>query len=115
LNHTLGLNNLAVLKWRQGDHAEAKRLFQRATEIRREMLGPDNPRTISTLLGVANMSRLEQEWEESAEAYAEATRYLRPDGVTDVLLRDYAQVLRALGRETEAAALDEERAARLTP
>jgi eukaryotic-like serine/threonine-protein kinase len=114
LTLTLGLNNLAVLEWRQGDHAEAKRLFQRATEIRREMLGPDNPRTISTLLGVANMSRLEQEWEESAEAYAEAVRYLRPDGVTDVLLRDYAQVLRALGRESEARALDEELAARGT-
>jgi serine/threonine-protein kinase len=114
LSLTLGLNNLAVVKWRQGDHAEAKRLFQRATEIRREMLGPDNPRTISTLLGVANMSRLEQEWEESAEAYAEAIRYLRPDGVTDVLLRDYAQVLRALGREPEALALDEELAARGT-
>jgi hypothetical protein len=34
--------------------------------------------------------------------------------VTDVLLRDYAQVLRALGREPEALALDEELAARGT-
>jgi len=106
---TTGLNNLAVIRQRAGDFGEAERLWQQATDIRRQTLGSDNPRTISTLLGVANMQRLQRKWRGSADAYAEAIAVLQRSGPVDAeILNDYAGVLRALGRESDARAIDAE-------
>ena len=115
LTNTIPLNNLALIQQRQGDYAEAEQLWLRATEIRRSVLRHDNPRTISTLLGVANMRRLQEEWSGPEEAYGEAIGYMRRNGpVASEILRDYAQVLRALGRGADALAIDEELATRET-
>jgi eukaryotic-like serine/threonine-protein kinase len=110
---TVSLNNLALIRQRQGDYVGAEQLWQRATDIRRQALGRDNPRTISTLLGVANMRRLQERWQSSADAYGEAVVVLRRSGpVSADVLRDYASVLRKLGREADAREIDEELATR---
>jgi eukaryotic-like serine/threonine-protein kinase len=106
---TTVLNNLARLRQRQGNYAEAEALWTRATAIRRDMLGRGHPAAVSTLLGMANMRRLQENWAGSAEAYEEAIGYLRGSGpVAPEALTDYGQVLRVLGRIDEAEALEAE-------
>ncbi|MEJ2502944.1 MAG: tetratricopeptide repeat protein, partial [Gemmatimonadota bacterium] len=81
----------------------------RAADIRREALGPRSPRYGSVLLGVGNARRHQDEWEGAAEAYREGIDIFRALGpVPAVVLHDYAEVLRALGRVDEARAVEEE-------
>lgn len=106
---TTVLNNLASLRQKQGRYAEAEALWTRATAIRQSALGPEHPAAVSTLLALANVRRLQERWAASAEAYEEAVGYLRASGpVAPEALRDYAQVLRALGRGVEAEAVEAE-------
>jgi tetratricopeptide (TPR) repeat protein len=112
LQVTSSLINLAIVNSNLGELEEAEALFSRAAGIRRATIGADNPRFASALLGVANMRRQLGRWQGSADAYAEALDVLRSSGdVPPPVLKDYAEVLRQLGRDAEAAVVDEELAA----
>lgn len=109
LQITSALNNVAELRQKLGDLEAAEELWVRATAIRQRELGPEHPAGISTLIRLANVRRLRDRWEESAEAYEEAIGYQRRSGPVDpTILTGYAQVLRALGRDAEADALEVE-------
>lgn len=113
---TTSLHNLALVHQLAGDWAEAERLYQRAADIRRSAFGADSPRYAAVLLGVG-VARLNQEnWAGAAEAYAEAIAILRAQGpVHQQALADYAQVLRALGRDSEAEEVEREAEANADP
>jgi hypothetical protein len=65
---------------------------------------------------VANARRNQGNWAGAAEAYAEAIVILRAPGpVNQQVLADYAQVLRALGRDSEAEEVEREAEASADP
>jgi serine/threonine-protein kinase len=110
------LQNLALVHQLAGDWAEAERLYQLGADIRRSAFGADSPRYGSLLLGVANARRNQGNWAGAAEAYAEAIAILRAPGpVHQQALADYAQVLRALGRDSEAEEVEREAEASADP
>jgi tetratricopeptide (TPR) repeat protein len=113
---TASLNNLALVHQLAGEWAEAELLYQRAADIRRSDFGADSPRYASVLLGVGVARRNQENWAGAAEAYAEAIAILRPLGpVHPQALADYAQVLRALGRDSEAEEVEREAEASADP
>jgi tetratricopeptide (TPR) repeat protein len=55
------LNNVALLHWAERDLARARPLFERALEIRENVLGPAHPLTATSLEGLANVLRAQGE------------------------------------------------------
>jgi hypothetical protein len=55
LEVAVNLNNLAAIRWVQGDRVEAESFHLRALRIKRELLGDGHPDTALTLLNYASM------------------------------------------------------------
>ena len=125
------LNNLAVLYDNQGRYEEAEPLYQRALAVYEEALGPEHPNTSHGLNNLAalyysqrrykeaeprlnNLALLyyhQGHYEEAEPLYERALaileKVLGPEHPhTAGSLTKYARLLRALGREDEAARLE---------
>jgi len=105
------LNNLGVLHRLYGQYAEAEPLLTRALAIKENLLGPDHP---DVALGAANLGQLwvAQGQPEKAEPYYRRALAIRQKTLgashpeVAKTLEDLANVLRKLGRNNEAVALD---------
>jgi tetratricopeptide (TPR) repeat protein len=105
------LNNLGVLHRMYGQYAEAEPLLSRALAIKEKLLGPDHP---DVALSVANLGQLwvAQGQPEKAEPYYRRALMIRQKALgashpeVAKSLEDLANVLRKLGRNKEAVALD---------
>jgi tetratricopeptide (TPR) repeat protein len=105
------LNGLAILYYMQGKYAEAEPLYQRALRIREQTLGPDHPQVAYPLIGLANLYYMQGEYVEAEPLYQRALRIreqaLGPDHpLTREVVRNYAILLRKVGRESEATQLE---------
>jgi tetratricopeptide (TPR) repeat protein len=70
----VNLNNLAALRWAQGDAVEAESLYLRSLRIKRELLGDSHPDSALTLFNYASML---YDLDRQAEAHPMALRALR--------------------------------------
>ena len=105
------LNNLALLYQEQGKYAEAEPLYQRALAIREQILGPVHSDTATSLWSLAVVAQDKQQYAEAEPLYRRALDiYEQTFGVdhlyTQRILGHYASLLRAMGRENEATALE---------
>lgn len=105
------LTNLGVAYWKLGLLDEAAPLFQRATTIRERVLGPDHPHRATSLWGLANVYRDQGRYEPAEDLYKQALEIrerVLPAGHVELneALTEYARLLRILGRDSEAAALE---------
>ncbi len=109
---TSTLLNLGMLEERQQNLSEAAAYYGRAAQIRTRFLGEENPRTAFAMLGLANTLRQLGNYAESAPNFRTALNTLRAvDQVPREALRDFSEVLRALGQDDEAVEIEEEFAA----
>jgi tetratricopeptide (TPR) repeat protein len=105
------LNNLGVLHRMYGQYAEAEPLLTRALAIKENLLGPDHP---DVALSAANLGQLwvAQGQPEKAEPLYRRALAIRQRAFgashpeVAKTLEDLANVLRKLGRNHEAVALD---------
>jgi tetratricopeptide (TPR) repeat protein len=105
------LNNLAELYRAQGKYEQAEPLFQRALAILEQQLGPDHPDTALSVWYLAVLSERQQQYEQAASLYQRALSIdehalgpLHP--TTQHIRANYTRLLRMMGRDAEAAALD---------
>ena len=111
-NHELAvaLNNLAAILARRGDLDAAEAGYRRAVAIKRELLGDDAPEIGGTLNNLAVVLRKRGATDEAETLFVEALSLMRGLEPTHPSIarcaRNYARLLRATGRETEAAALE---------
>jgi len=106
------LNNLAELYSDQGKYEQAEPLYQQALAIREQMLGPLHPDTAISVWCLAALSEQQQQYEKAASLYQRALSIdehaLGPQHPTTQRIRaNYAHLLHAMGRDAEAAALDQ--------
>jgi tetratricopeptide (TPR) repeat protein len=106
------LNNLANLYQDQGKYAQAEPLYQRALAIRKQQLGPLHPDTALSVWWLATLSEQQQQYEKAASFYQRAfsiyERALGPQHPdTQAIRANYARLLRTMGHDAEAAALDQ--------
>jgi tetratricopeptide (TPR) repeat protein len=105
------LSNLASLYCAQGRNEQAEPLYQRALAICEKTLGPDHPDTAQTLNNLAVLYRDQRRYEQAEPLYQRALaiceKTLGPDHPVKATVRvGYAWLLRATGRDAEAAALE---------
>jgi tetratricopeptide (TPR) repeat protein len=105
------LNNLAGFYHKRGRDEEAEPLFRRALTIREQTLGPDHPDTALSYYWLAFISHQQHHYEAAEPFYQRALsiweRLLGPHHPqTSALQRDYVSLLRAMGRDAEAVALE---------
>src|SRR6266487_2081486 len=105
------LNNLAFLYSDQGKDEQAEPLYQRALSIYEQQLGPDHPHTALSVWCLAVLSERQQQYEQAASLYQRALPIYEhalgpqhPD--TQAIRANYARLLRTMGRDAEATALD---------
>ena len=105
------LYNLACLYYEQGRFGEAEALHSRALKIRRAAFGSQHPEVAGSLHDLANLYREQEQWDRSERCYLEAIDILsavldsdHPDLQT--ARSDYAEQLRRVGRDAEAATLE---------
>ena len=109
LSTTSPMLNLGLIAQSQGRLRDALGYYQAVADIRSEQLGSDNPRTAYGLMGVANMQRQLGDLSDSANNFEAAFVVLRPlNQVPSAALRDYAEVLRGLGRTEDARIAEDE-------
>jgi tetratricopeptide (TPR) repeat protein len=106
------LNNLAILYFYQGKYEQAEPLYQRALAIYEQQLGPLHPDTALSIWWLAVLSEQQQQYEKAASLYPRAfsiyERALGPQHPTTQRIRaNYARLLRMMGHDAEAAALDQ--------
>ena len=106
------LNNLAALYSNQGKYEQAEPLYQRALAIRERQLRPQHPDTANSVWWLATLSERQQQYEQAASFYQQALSIfehaLGPQHPrTQNLRANYAHLLRTMGRDAEAAALDQ--------
>jgi tetratricopeptide (TPR) repeat protein len=106
------LNNLAALYWNQGKYSQAEPLYQQALAIREQQLGPRHPDTALSVWWLAALSEQQQQYEKAASLYQRALaideRTLGPQHPTTQRIRaNYARLLRTMGHDAEATALDQ--------
>ena len=105
------LNNLGVLHRMYGQYAEAEPLLTRALAIKEKLFGPDHP---DVALSAVNLGQLwvAQGQPEKAEPFYRRALAIRQKALgashpeVAKTLEDLANVLRKLGRNNEAVALD---------
>ena len=103
------LNNLGVLLWTQGSHAEALPYLREAAALLEHGLGPDHPRVADALGNVGivllEVDRLEESEVVQRRALAIREKVLGPDHPdTSVALHNLGRLLARTGRPSEAAA-----------
>jgi tetratricopeptide (TPR) repeat protein len=106
------LNSLAVLYSDQGKYEQAEPLYQRALAIREQQLGAQHPDTANSVWWLAVLSEQQQQYEKAASLYQHALsiyeRALGPQHPTTQRIRaNYARLLRIMGHDAEATALDQ--------
>jgi tetratricopeptide (TPR) repeat protein len=106
------LNNLAGLYKNQGKYEQAEPLYLRALSIREQQLGPDHPLTAQSLNNLAELYYNQGKYELAEPLYQRALSIdegaLRPlHPTTQAIRANYAYLLRTMGRDAEAAALDQ--------
>jgi tetratricopeptide (TPR) repeat protein len=106
------LNDLALLYSDQGKDEQAEPLYQRALAIRERQLGPQHPDTANSVWWLATLSERQQHYEKAASLYQQALSIfeyaLGPQHPrTQNLRANYARLLRTMGRDAEAAALNQ--------
>jgi len=87
-------------------------LLQRALEICEQQLGPEHPDTAGSVWWLAVLSEHQQQYGQAASLYQRALaideRALGPQHPTTQRIRAfYARLLRTMGHDVEAAALDQ--------
>jgi Tetratricopeptide repeat len=87
-------------------------LYQRALAIRKQQLGPQHPDTANSVWWLAVLSEQQQQYEEAASLYQHTLaideRALGPQHPTTQTIRaSYARLLRTMGHDAEATALDQ--------
>jgi len=110
-NTATSLNNLAALYQDQGKNEQAEPLYQRALSIREQQLGPLHPDTANSLNNLAALYDDQGKYEQAEPLYQRALaideQTLGPQHPTTQHIRaKYARLLRTMGRDTEAAALN---------
>ena len=105
------LTNLGLVYWKLGRLDDAIPLFERATGIRDRVLAPTHPHRATSIWGLANVYRDQERFVEAETLYRQALEIranaLPPEHPEMVdALREYAVLLRRLGRDEEAAALE---------
>ncbi len=105
------LHNLAVLSQQLGRTDQALDLYQQALALCEKALPPDHPDTADTLHDLARFHQLQQHDEEARSLYQRALairgRAFGPrHPKTEVTRAAYAQLLREMGDEEEAALVD---------
>ena len=51
----MSMNNLAIALWSEGHYAEAEKLYRETLDMRRRVLGPEHPDTLSSMNNLANV------------------------------------------------------------
>lgn len=111
-NVGLILSALALLHGRRGDFAKASELFERALSVVEKSFPPDDPRVAMALNNLGFSYSVQKRYAEAepllgrALAIHEAARGADHPGTTHIL-NNYATLLRALGRNDEAQAMEE--------
>jgi tetratricopeptide (TPR) repeat protein len=108
------LNNLAALYQAQGKYEQAQPLYMRSLAIRERVLGPEHPDTASTLDNMANLYANQGKYELAEPLYMRSLaireRVLGPlHPNTQITRRNYIALLRTMGRDAEAVALETKR------
>jgi tetratricopeptide (TPR) repeat protein len=105
------LNNLALLYQNQGKYTQAESLLQQALTIREQALGPTHHNTALSVWCLAFGYRQQQEYEKAEPLYRRAYSIYEqvlgsehPD--MQNLRQQYVSLLRAMGREGDARALE---------
>jgi tetratricopeptide (TPR) repeat protein len=93
-------------------YVEAEPLYLRALSIREQQLGPQHPNTAISVWWLAVLSEQQQHYEQAASLYQRALSIyehtLGPQHPTTQRIRaNYARLLRTMGHDAEAAALDQ--------
>jgi tetratricopeptide (TPR) repeat protein len=106
------LNNLAALYRAQGKDEQAEPLFKQALAIREQQLGPQHPDTAQSVWWLAALSEQQQQYSQAASLYQRALSIdehaLGPQHPTTKTIRaNSARLLRTMGHDTEAAALNQ--------
>jgi tetratricopeptide (TPR) repeat protein len=105
------LNNLALLYYAQGKYEQAEPLYQRALAIKEQTLGLEHPDTAQSYYWLAFITQQQQQYEAAEPLYKRALsiweRLLGPyHPRTSALRRNYVSLLRTMGRDAEAVALE---------
>jgi tetratricopeptide (TPR) repeat protein len=96
----------------QGQYSQAEPLLKRALAIREQQLGPQHPNTALSVWWLAALSEQQQQYEKATSLYQRALsineRALGPQHPTTQSIRaNYARLLRTIGHDAEAAALNQ--------
>ncbi len=106
------LNNLAWLYQKQGHYEQAEPLYQRALALR-EKVRPKHPDTAISLDNLASLYQDQGKYEQAEPLYQRALSIdehaLGPQHpMTQRIRANYALLLRSMGRDAEATALEQE-------
>src|SRR6266516_4876635 len=106
-----GLNNLATLYHHQGKYEQAEPLLVRALAIHEQQLGPEHPNTATSLNNLALLSCTQGKYEQAEHLLQRALSIcehaLGPQHPhTQTARASYADLLRTMGHDAEAAAPD---------
>lgn len=104
------LNNLGLIYWKRGDFVAAESHLRRALALIEPQRGPDHPLIAWPLWGLAGVHRDQGHYDQAEPLYLRALEIRRaalPAGHADIedTIRDYAELLRRMGRERDAAEL----------
>jgi len=103
------LHNLGVIVSDAGNNVEAERLLQRSLEICEASLGADHPETFGTIGSLAAVIAETGDFVRAEPLFQQALAGLEPNQPPAPSVREhYAEMLRQMGREDEAAALEAE-------
>jgi tetratricopeptide (TPR) repeat protein len=111
-NMAYPLNDLAILYVEQGKYGQAEPLLQRALHIWEQQLGPEHLEVAYPLNSLANLYYYQGKYEQAELLYQRALcireQRLGPEHpFTQMARRNYASLLRVMGREVEARKLEE--------
>jgi tetratricopeptide (TPR) repeat protein len=105
--YTFGLNNLALLYYRQSRYADAEPLYKRSLAIEEKSLGPDHPDVAQSLNNLATLYQVQGRNADAEPLYRRALamreKALGPDHPsTAISLNNLATLYRNQGRYTDA-------------
>jgi tetratricopeptide (TPR) repeat protein len=112
LTHKRSDEDKEIVKPHQGKDEQAEPLLVRALAIREQQLEPDHPDTAQSMWWLAVLSEQQQHYEQAASLYQRALtvfeHVLGPHHPrTRELRTQYASLLRTMGRDAGATALDQ--------
>ncbi len=102
-------NNLGETYWAEGRYEEAEAAFEKALDIKQRAYGADNPSVAITLNGLANVYRDAGRPQDAESLYRRALTIRQSNGDSVQIAetrRDLARLLRTLGRDDEAQAME---------